>query len=109
MSLTLTHENAVAVLCEYLEVAQRKGSYTFPDAAALKEVVDDLTGPKKVFEKSRIAVAERGLVVGQSKGAFSLTDAHVINQVLAYVAAELEKEPSTTAVDFSKGKDIIRD
>lgn len=72
----------VSFLCERVEFCQSKGCYTIKDAYVLKECIDFLSNGsssnKEINEKNAIDGVMQALNIGQSKGVFSLEEAHKI-------------------------------
>jgi hypothetical protein len=99
--ITLNAHNSVQILLQFVEVAQKAGTYLLPESDLLKRCRDfllagaqdqDLDGPKA-----------RNLLIqainkGQARGAYSLDDASVLYKVCQYVQQNLEAEVSPMPV-----------
>lgn len=99
--ITLDNRNSLEILAQYIEVAQKAGSFLLPESDLLKRCRDVLL---KGAEDAEVNVpTARNLFIqavnkGQSKGAYSLEDASILHKVCQFVAqnlsAEAEQPPS---------------
>ncbi len=127
-TIDLNQRNCLGLLCEFLEQAQRRGAFYLPEAATLSEAVLKLNEIKDTpFESSdsstvkALQVSEKGIHIAQSKGAFTLQDASVLNHVLLWISANIFKGSSSSSsppslvvpvtpddVKIEKGKSLLR-
>ncbi|KAJ3079192.1 hypothetical protein HK102_003967 [Quaeritorhiza haematococci] len=111
LSVSLTKENAIAFLVQYVEAAQQKGAYTLREASLLKKATDyfrpEVADKSKLFgdrpegdqESIACSLLLQAVQVGQSKGAYNLTDASVLHDIVTFVekAFEPTQQPAQPA------------
>lgn len=91
--ITLDSKNSVEILANYIEVAQKAGSFALPESDILKRCRDLLL---KGIEDTEINIpTAKNLFVqaiqkGQSKGCYSLDDAYILHRVCTYVSQNVD-------------------
>lgn len=91
--ITLDSKNSVEILANYIEVAQKAGSFALPESDILKRCRDLLL---KGIEDTEINVPTaknlfvQAIMKGQSKGCFSLDDAYILHRVCTYVSQNVD-------------------
>lgn len=100
--ITLNAKNSVEILYSYIEVAQKAGSFLLSESDILKRCKDTLLQNAQDTEID-IPTA-RNLFIqavnkGQSKGAYSLDDASILNKVCQYVSQNLSADAPTPIND----------
>jgi hypothetical protein len=95
--ITLTNENSLQILIQYVELAQQKGSYLLQEAELLKRAVDVVNGQKDHqidFNASKNLLIQ-GVVKGQQKGAYNLSDAALLFQAVKLLDSQSESTQQT--------------
>ena len=93
--ITLDNRNSVEILAQFIEVAQKAGSFLLPESDLLKRARDVLL---RGAEDPEVNIpTARNLFIqavnkGQSKGAYSLEDASILHKVCQFVAQNLSAE-----------------
>lgn len=90
--IELNKENALILLCDHLEIAQRRGAFTLTEAAGLKTVVDQIGGVNGEVNAVAIENASRALHVAQAKGALTLMDAYNVHKILSFLENSLNSK-----------------
>lgn len=93
-TITLNNQNAVLILLQYVEVAQRAGAFLLQESDILKRCRDFFTGasdPELDVSKARTLLIQ-AVNKGQSKGAYNLDDASVLHRVCQFVQQNLDAE-----------------
>jgi len=99
--ITLDQKNSIEILCQYVELSQKAGSFSLQESDILKRCRDLLI---KGVEDTEINVPTaknlfvQAIMKGQSKGCFSLDDASILHQVCKFVSANLEAPVPTQQV-----------
>lgn len=94
-TITLNPQNSVEILGQYVDVAQKNGSFLLAESDILKRCKDVLL---RGAQDPEINVpTARNLFIqavnkGQSKGAYTLDDASILHKVCQYLAQNLSAE-----------------
>jgi hypothetical protein len=98
--ITLNAQNSVQILVQYIEVANKAGTFTLPEADLLKRVKDfciqGAQDPELTPANARQLLIQ-GITKGQSKGVYSLEDASLLHKVCSYVSSNLNDAVSPVA------------
>lgn len=88
--ITLTSENALPILLQFVEQAHKLGSFTLAEADILKRckdvVLQNAQDPEVTFENAKQLIVS-AIHKGQSKGSFTLDDASVLFKVTSFVTS----------------------
>jgi hypothetical protein len=113
--ITLDDRNSVEILAQYIEVAQKAGSFLLPESDLLKRCRDVLlrgTEDPEVNIPTARNLFIQAVNKGQSKGAYSLEDASILHKVCQFVAQNLSAEapaPSAAPVAAVAGTESSSD
>ena len=93
--ITLDIKNSIEILCSFIEVAQKAGSFLLSESDILKRCKDVLT--RNIQDPEINIPTARNLFIqainkGQQKGAFTLDDASILHKVCQYVSQNLSVE-----------------
>lgn len=96
-SIKLDVSICTELLIKCVELAQRKGAFPIKDASALYKVITYLKTdiqPKEkdkdfpeLDKKSSIETLIKGVVIGNSKGAYSLEEAALLDRIITFLQA----------------------
>lgn len=100
--ITLNSQNSVQILVQFIEVANKTGAFTLPEADLLKRVKDFLvqgTQDAELTPANARQLLIQAITKGQSKGAYSLEDASLLHKVCSYVSSNVNDtvSPDTSA------------
>ena len=93
--ITLTNENSVQFLFQFVEMAQQKGAYLLQEAELLKRAGDVAVNNVQDHEINQVNARQlliQGVHKGQRAGAYSLNDAALLSKVVQFVMSNMEKE-----------------
>jgi hypothetical protein len=94
-TITLDSNNSIEILAQFVEIAQKHGSFVLAESDILKRCRDVLL---RGLQDTEINVpSARNLFIqavnkGQSKGAYTLDDASILHKVCQYVSQNLTSE-----------------
>lgn len=91
--ITLNNVNSIELLNQFIDHAQKSGTFALPEADILKRCRDVLL--RGVSDPEIPAKSARNLFIqavnkGQSKGCYSLDDASMLHKICQYVSAHLD-------------------
>jgi len=90
--ITLNSQNSLQILIQYIEIANKAGAFTLPEADLLKRAKDYClqgTQDTELTPANARQLLIQGIVKGQSKGAYSLEDASLLHKISSYVNSNL--------------------
>lgn len=100
--ITLNKSNSIQILVQYIEIAQKAGSYDLREADLLKRAVDVLINnvvDEAVNEDLAINLLIQGIMKGQNHGgAFNLNDAALLHKVIQYLISLGQENKGTDPV-----------
>jgi len=109
--ITLNVRNSAEILAQYIEVAQKAGTFLLPESDVLKRAKDVLLNG---VEDNEINIpTARNLFIqavnkGQSKGAYTLDDASLIHKICQFLSQNLTTEnPPLPSIPVSNVPDSI--
>ena len=90
--ITLDNSNSVQIILQFVDVAQKAGTFLLSEADILKRCRDVLlsnaTDPEiNVVQAKQLIV--QAVIKGQSKGCFTLDDASILHKVCQYISTTL--------------------
>jgi hypothetical protein len=99
--ITLNLRNSVEILAQYIEVAQKAGTFLLPESDVLKRAKDVLLNDAQDHEIN--VLSARNLFIqavnkGQSKGAYTLDDASLIHKICQFISQNIEAPPPSIPV-----------
>jgi len=93
-------EDTIKFLCNCVEACQAKGSFSLKDAYVLKECTDFLLTGKssndQINKENSLDGVFQALNISQTKGCFSLTEAHKIYETIENLQKSLSVEKAMT-------------
>ena len=90
--ITLDDSNSVQILLQYVEVAQKAGTFILSEAEILKRCKDVLISNLNDSEINTVQAKQliiQAIIKGQAKGAFTLDDASILHKVCQFVSTTL--------------------
>lgn len=108
-TITLDTKNSIEILTQFVEVAQKHGSFVLAESDILKRCKDVLL---KGIQDAEINVpTARNLFIqavnkGQSKGAYTLDDASILHKVCQYVSQNLAADTPSPIVSTNTDDDL---
>jgi hypothetical protein len=97
--ITLTLENSSQILLNYIEIANKAGSFLLQESDILKRCKDVLLSGAQDPEVNVVNARQlliQGIIKGQGKGAYTLDDASILHKVCSFVNNALT-QPQTSA------------
>jgi hypothetical protein len=101
--ITLDKNNSINILIQYIEVAQKAGSYDLKESDILKRAIDVLVNnvtDNEINETLAVNLIIQGIMKGQKSGAYSLNDASLLHKVISFIVQLIEsaQQAPTSAV-----------
>jgi len=93
--ITLNLRNSVEILAQYIEVAQKAGTFILPESDILKRAKDVLLNDAQDHEinvSSARTLFIQAVNKGQSKGAYTLDDASLIHKICQFISQNIAAE-----------------
>lgn len=93
--INLNDQNSIQILIQYIEVAQKAGTFLLQEAEILKRCKDVLFSNAQDNDISVIQAKQlfvQAVVKGQSHGAYTLDDASMLNKVCQFINNSLSNE-----------------
>jgi len=91
-----TVDQAVQLFIQYIDVAQKHGSFSLEEASTLKRVIDfyDKSQEKdpKLNERLCMQLLCNAMVKGNKAGSFSIGDAALLDKTIRFVVESFNKE-----------------
>ncbi len=99
--ITLDNSNSVQIVLQFVDVAQKAGTFILQEADILKRCRDvllsNVTDPEiNVVQAKQLIV--QAIIKGQSKGCFTLDDASILHKVCQYISTTLNAPVQPTPV-----------
>ena len=110
-SITLDEENSVEILFQFIEIAQKSGSFLLPESQILKRCKDVLILKASDPEISVTQAKElflQAIVKGQSRGVYSLDQSALLHNVCIFVNNSLQTQLKPKNIPVSQQNDMPR-
>ena len=100
--ITLDPKNSAEILLQFVQVAQKAGTFLLAESDILKRCKDVLLSGVTDAEINASQARQlliQGVTKGQKSGSYSLEDASIIHKVCQYVGANLESPLTPTPTE----------
>ena len=110
--ITLDNKNSIEILSQYIDVAQKNGSFALAESEILKRCKDLLI--KNVQDAEINLQMAKQLFIqaihkGQQKGSFSLDDSYILHRVCTFITQTMNAEAPQQAPVQSSVPQVISD
>jgi hypothetical protein len=92
-SITLDSKNSIEILSQFIDVANKNGTFTLAEADILNRARGVLlkgTQDNEINESTGRNLFIQAITKGQSKGSYSLEEASILHQVCTFVSSNLQ-------------------
>lgn len=104
--ITLDRNTSISILIQYIEVAQKAGSYDLKESDILKRSVDVLVNnanDNEINEALALNLLIQGIMKGQKSGSYTLNDASLLHKVINFIIQLYESANKQQADESAAG------
>ena len=108
-SITLDSKNSTEILSQFIDVANKNGTFTLSEADILNRARGVLlkgVQDKEINESTARNLFIQAITKGQSKGSYSLEEASILHQVCNYVTSNLQAPLPTPQPEQEQQDDL---